>query len=513
MRSTRSLPVVVAGVLLVGACGGGGESVDTGGGGGGGGGEGGTLVAAVAAQPDQFDPHVTTAYPSFQVLENVYDTLVVPNPDDLTFEPSLATDWTTSDDQLTWTFNLRKNVKFHDGSAFDAADVAYSFNRIIEDELQSAFRFATVKRIRAVDADTVEIALKEPTPNLLDNVGNYKGLSIIPEGSAKKSELNRKAIGTGPFKLGKITPGAITVTANKDYWGEGPFLDQVEFRFVSEATTALTGLRSGDVHWTDNIPPQQIESLEGDDAIQLERVPGVDYWYMSLNFEKEPFGNPQFREAVSLGIDREAITEAARFGAATPNQTAIPEGSFWHSEYAPYERDTGRAKQLVEDAGGANTQMGIMVTDEFPESVQAAQVIASQLKEVGIDVKIETEDFATWLDRQGKGDYDAFLLSWLGNLDPFGFYNSQHTCEGSNNYQKYCDKETDRLLNEAATETDRDRRKELYDQAARRIVDDNSYIYLYNPEIVQAWTPEVTGYKIRPDRAINFETVRLGTGS
>ena len=154
MRSTRSLPVVVAGVLLVSACGGGGESVDTGGGGGGGG-EGGTLVAAVAAQPDQFDPHVTTAYPSFQVLENVYDTLVVPNAEDLTMEPSLAESWETSEDNLTWTFTLRDGVKFHDGSDFDSADVVYSYNRIIDEELSNAYRFANVESVEALRRATL----------------------------------------------------------------------------------------------------------------------------------------------------------------------------------------------------------------------------------------------------------------------------------------------------------------------------------------------------------------------
>ena len=129
MRASRSLALAAAGALLLTACGGG-DSVDTGGGDGGGGDN--VLVAAVSAQPDQFDPHVTSAYPSFQVLENVYDTLVVPNAENLTMEPSLAESWETSEDGLTWTFALREGVTFHDGSEFDSADVVYSYNRIID---------------------------------------------------------------------------------------------------------------------------------------------------------------------------------------------------------------------------------------------------------------------------------------------------------------------------------------------------------------------------------------------
>ena len=507
----RTLAALVALALLAAACSGGGEEVDgdalqpgedgTAG--------AGTLVAAISAQPDRLDPHQTTAYPSFQVLENVYDTLVVPSPDDLTMEPSLATEWTVSDDDLTWTFTLRDGVTFHDGSTFEAADVVYSYNRIIDEELANAFRFATVEEVRAVDDTTVEITLTEPTPNLLANLGAFKGMAILPEGTADELDLATEAVGTGPFTLESVEPTQITVAAFDDYWGEGPRVDEVVFRVISEPTTALTDLQAGDVDWTDNIPPQQIESLAGNEQVVLETVPSVDYWYWTANFDRAPFDDPLVRDALAFAIDREAVTEAAKFGAATVNQTAIPEQSFFASDYAPYSHDPERARQLLSDAGVSDLSMGLMVTDEFPETVQAAQVLSSQLGEVGIDVEIQVEDFPTWLDRQGQGDFDAFMLGWLGNIDPFGFYHSQHVCDGSNNYHGYCSEAVDELLGQAAVETDREQRKELYDQAVRHIVDDNSYIYLYNPEVVQAWVPGLSGYTIRADRAINFETVTL----
>lgn len=471
---------------------------------------GGTLIAAISSQPDQLDTHRTTAYASFQVLENVYDTLVVPAAEDLSFQPSLATDWEVSADNLTWTFNLREGVTFHDGSTFEAADVVYSFNRIIDEELANSFRFATVDEITAVDDMTLEIQLSEPTPNLLANVGGFKGMAIIPEGAADDYDLATEAVGTGPFSLEAVEPSEIRLSANPDYWGEGPFVDGVTYRFISEGSTALTELRTGGVHWTDNIPPQEIESLAGSDEVVLETVPSVDYWYWSANFNREPFGNPLVRQALAFAIDRESITQAAKFGAATVNQTAIPETSFWYLDYAPYSHDPDQARQLLEDAGVSDLTMGLMVTDEFPETVQAAQVISSNLADVGIQVEIQSEDFATWLDRQGQGDYDAFMLGWIGNLDPFGYYHAQHVCEGNFNFQGYCNEEVDQLLTDAARETDREARKQLYDQAARQIVDDNSYIYLYNPDVVQAWSPQLEGYTIRPDRAINFEGVRLG---
>ena len=517
----RRLAALLILVLTLAACGGGGESVE----GAGleseatGASEGeaavedapaGTLVAALSARPDQLDPHSTTAYPSFQVLENVYDTLTVPNPETLEMEPSLATEWEVSDDNLTWTFTLREGVTFHDGSEFDSADVVYSFNRIIDEELAASFRFANVEEVSAPDEMTVEIKLSQPTPNMLDNVGSYKGVAILPENAADDLELATEANGTGPFTLESSSADAIELATYEDYWGEPAGVDGVQFRFISEPTTALTELQTGDVDWTDNIPPQQVEQLSGSSDVTLEQVPSVDYWYWTANFDVEPFGDPQVREALSYAIDREAVTEAAKFGAATVNQTAIPEGSFWYSDYAPFEYDPERARELLDEAGVEDLSMGLMVTDEFPETITAAEVMASQLADVGIDVEIQQETFATWLDRQGQGDYDAFMLGWLGNNDPFAFYHAQHVCDGNNNFQNYCNEQTDELLNQAAVETDQDERKRLYDEAVQLIVDDASYMYLYNPDVVQAWKPSVSGYTIRADRAINFETVQLG---
>jgi peptide/nickel transport system substrate-binding protein len=151
-----------------------------------------------------------------------------------------------------------------------------------------------------------------------------------------------------------------------------------------------------------------------------------------------------------------------------------------------------------------------MVTNEFPETIQAAQVMASQLDAVGVTLNIRTEDFATWLDEQSQGNFDAFMLGWLGNIDPDDFYYSQHHSSGSNNYHEFQNQEVDRLLDEARTETDQESRKDLYDQAVKIIVDEASYTYLYNPEVVQGWSPDLKGYTARADRAIRFHEASLG---
>ncbi|MDQ3095392.1 MAG: ABC transporter substrate-binding protein [Actinomycetota bacterium] len=511
MRFRTRLTGLAATLLIITTACSGGDGVDVGGGGGdAGGGAGGELVAAIAAEPDQLDPHKTTAYASFQVLENVYDTLVQPD-ENLDMAPALAESWETSEDQLTWTFKLRDGVTFHNGDELTAEDVVFSYNRIIDEELANSYRFEAIESVKATDDLTVEIKLKQPTPSLLAQIGAFKGMAIVHEENVTSGDVTRNPIGTGPFQLESYTSGdSIQLAAYEDYWGGAPGLASVRYTFVSEPTVALANLQSGEVQWTDNLPPQQVESLEGQDTVEIGRVPSNDYWYFATNQARKPFDDPRVRQALAFAIDRESITEAAKFGLATVNQTAIPETSQWYYDYAPFEQDPDRAQQLLQEAGATNLTMDMMVTNEFPETIQAAQVMASQLDDVGVTLNIRTEDFATWLDEQSQGNFDAFMLGWLGNIDPDDFYYSQHHSSGSNNYHQFQNQEVDRLLDEARTETDQDTRKDLYDQAVKIIVDEASYTYLYNPDVVQGWSPDLTGYTARADRAIRFDEASLG---
>ncbi|HSJ36392.1 MAG TPA: ABC transporter substrate-binding protein [Acidimicrobiia bacterium] len=475
--------------------------------------EGGTLIAAQGAEPDRLDPHLTSAYASFQILENVYDTLVQPG-DDLTMEPALADSWDVSDDQLTWTFTLREGVTFHNGRELVADDVVYSYERIMDPETaaNNAFRFASIESVTAPDDQTVEITLTRPTPNLLVNIGAFKGMAIIPQEIVEDGSIDSTPVGTGPFKFVSSSPDqGILLERNEDYWQEGlPHLDEIRFIQIPDATVKLTNLQTGEVDWIDSVPPQNLADLEGDDSVVLERVPGGDYHYFALNQAREPFDNPDVRRAISMAIDRETIAEAAQFGAATPNQTAIPEGNFWYHDYSPFTSgDIEGAQELLEAAGASDLSIEFMVSSEFPETVTQAQVIASQLEALGVTVEISDVDFGTWLDRQGQGDFDAFMLSWIGNIDPDDFYYAQHHTEGSFNFQGYSNPEVDQLLDDARVETDDAARKALYDQAVEMIVDDASYTYLYNPENIGAWAPHLEGYQVRGDNAVRFVEARL----
>ena len=159
-----------------------------------------------------------------------------------------------------------------------------------------------------------------------------------------------------------------------------------------------------------------------------------------------------------------------------------------------------------------DTDLDMLVTSEYPETVTAAQIIADNLAPLGITVNIRTVDFATWLDEQNNGNFDMLMMGWLGNIDPDDFYYAQHHTGGTSNAQKFSDPEVDRLLDAGRVETNREARGDVYARAATKIADEVSYIYLYNPSVIQAWSTNVSGFESRRDGAVRFRHVQLDQG-
>lgn len=163
-------------------------------------------------------------------------------------QPALAESWTVSPDQLTWTFRLRDGVTWHDGSPFTADDVVYSYRRIIDEKLSNVDKFSAVTDVTAPDPSTVVVRVKEPTPNLLTNLGGFKGMAIVSRRNVESGEIATRPMGTGPFSFASQRSGdSITLAANPNYWGGAPKIPGVTYRFISEPSTALSALQAGEV--------------------------------------------------------------------------------------------------------------------------------------------------------------------------------------------------------------------------------------------------------------------------
>jgi len=478
---------------------------------------GGTLVAAWA-NPVGLDPHATSAYYSYQTLQQVLETLV-DFDNDQNLVPKLAESWTVSDDGLTYTFNLRSDVQFSNGRGFTADDVKYTYDRLLDPDTASgnAWRLGAIDSIEVVDDYTVVFNLNTVNTGFLGKLASGSPVGIIARESVEDGTIDTAPVGTGPFKITDYQPGTVVMLErNEFYWGTDangtqlPYLDALELRIIPDDSVKRSALVSGDVDWTITVPPQALEELDARDDVVVDRSAAPAYWYIGVNTERAPLDDVRVRQAISYAIDRGQITEAATFGTGVPTQDPIPSVSAWAFDYAPYEQNLAQAQALLEEAGVADGfDMLIMPTTEYEESIRAAQVIQAQLAPLGINVTLDTREWADWLDTQGQGNYDTFVCSWNVLLDPDDFFYAQHKTGEVFNFTGYTNPTVDDLLDRGRQETEFADRYAIYEQINREIVNDAVYIYLYNPGNIQAYAANVNGYTARGDQTIRFVTTYL----
>ena len=469
---------------------------------------GGTLVAAWAQDPVSLDPQVTSARSSLQVLENVLDKLVALDPQGKVI-PSLATSWDVSSDGLTWTFHLRHDVKFSNGRPMTAKDVVYTYTRMLDPATGSGQKYllGSTQKVTAVDDYTVQFHLKTPNVALPAHLAAQASTGIIAKESVDNGTIKTQPIGTGPFMIADYQPGTeVVLKKNPYYWKKGlPYLDEVDIKIITDESVRQTGLIAGDVDWAISVPPQSLDQLKNDKNVVVDKTSAGAYWYIGVNLKHKPLDDVRVRHAIAYAINRQDITTAMTFGTGVPTQDPIPSSSAWAYNYAPYSYDPAKAKQLLADAGYPNGfRMQIMPTTQYPESVRGAQVIQQELGAIGIRVTIKNLEWAQWLQEEGKGNYDTYVCSWNGLVDPYDFFYAQHRTGQVFNFTGYSNPKVDKLLDEGNVTQGFDKRKAIYQQVNKMIVDDAPYIYLYNPANIQAYRTYVKGYAARQDQNIDF---------
>lgn len=478
---------------------------------------GGTLQVAFQNDWESLDPHVTSSYSSLQILNNVLETLTTFD-DDLNLVPSLATDWSQSEDGLTWTFNLREGVMFSNGREMTAEDVVFTYERFLDPEGGFSGSSGNIGPegtvITAVDTYTVTITTPDPVgvePILL---GLNKATGIIASESVEEDGSIQIPIGTGPFMIAEVDgTSSITLEANPNYWQEGlPYLDAIVITPMPDDIVRETALQGGEVDWVLAIAPQSYDALVADDSIVVDTAPQLSYDYIGFNLMREPFSDVRVRQAISYAIDRQQICDAAYFGLCDPVQGPVGTGSPWYFDYAPYGDgpDLETAQALLEEAGyGDGFEMEWLPNSQVGETVRAAEVLTAQLSQIGITSTINAPEWAEWLELEGNFMYDAYICSWNGLIDADQYYYLQHHTGLVFNFTGYSNADFDALVNEGRSTDDFDTRYAIYEQANQILVDDAPYVYMYNKQEIRAYASNVHGFVVRPDQANNFWTVWL----
>ncbi len=471
---------------------------------------GGTLTVALHGEIDTIDPHQSVTIVGNQVYQNIVESLVTPNANLDAMEPELATDWTISEDGLTYTFNLRQGVTFHNGQPFTSADVIYSYNRIMNPDFPAAdaSSFTMVEAIEAPDENTVVFKLAYPFGAFLSKL---EQLWIIPNDESIDVEQN--LVGTGPFAFKEwISGDHITLERFANYWDNGkPYLDAVVYRPIPEDATKLVELQTGGLNFISNVPYKDVAKLEQDTNLTVYRTLGVVRDHFGFNVNKPPFDNALVRQAMGYLIDREAIAEAIFEGHAQPAQIAIPE-SHWAFNPAianTYTYDPAKAKELLTEAGYPDGfSATIKVSPTYPLEIKMAELIAEAGREIGVNFEIIQLEWSTWIDEVvSKGDFDTEIVLISGGMDPDDFFYQWHHSGEVFNLWRYSTPELDKMLEDARKASSQEERKALYYQIQDTLIKEAPMVHIVYNESIMASASNVKGFVMTGREDMTFKDV------
>lgn len=500
-KKARIVGLMLAGVValnLFSGCGSSGKSSSTGG--------KNTITISLHQDPPKLDPMLSSAFVDRIVFQSLYDKLV-----DLDSKgnivPMLAEKWEISPDGLVYTFHLKKGVKFHDGTEFNADAVKFNLERDKQKSSNRKGELSAVKEIKVVDPLTVQLILSKPYAPLLSQLTDRAGMMVSPTAAKKLGDKFQTApVGTGPYKFESRSKGnQLVLVKNKDYWkADTPKSDKIVFKIMTDANVALVNLKSGQVDMTNRFPLNEAGKYANDSKISVINQPGPGFKGLMLNMKDPAFQDKRVRQALEKAIDREAIVKVALFGVGTPGRTALSPTS-WAYDAAldkPQPADVEEAKKLLAAAGKADGLSFTIQTDSDPISQQVCQLLQKQFKAINVDMKIQKQDFGTLLDRTDKGDYQMAYMGWSGRTDPDGNFYSWVYSKGTDNFMGYADPTMDQLLEEGRTVTDQGTRKGIYQKIMVQLLDDVPYIYLYHENNVFGLSKAVQGFTPVPDGMI-----------
>ncbi|HEV2123509.1 MAG TPA: ABC transporter substrate-binding protein [Chloroflexota bacterium] len=476
----------------------------------------GTLVVARAADTTGLDPHTQTAFASFRLLELLYEPLVTLDAD-LNIVPALAESWSFSDDAQTLTMTLRQGVTFHDGSPFTSADVKASFERILNEETAAASRanFTSITSIDTPDDYTVQFNLATPDVPILAAMASVGAAIVSDEFISRGGDFAAEAVGTGPFKLESWVPEETTIlSANQDWWGEGPYVDALELRVIPDEASIVAALRAGEVDFALLNDPVIATLLEGDSSVVLNAVPALAYHVFQLNASRPPLDKLEVRQAISCALDRQEVLDTAALGnGEVTGPLTIPAYQLPPDELFCYQKDLDKARELLKEAGLEDgfSLTTIAASAEPPTALSEAQNIQAQLAEIGIDLEIESLELSVYVDRWLAADFDTAVALNGGRPDPYTTYARYFTKDGNLlKVSNYVDDTLDSLMAEGRAESDPQKRFDIFKQFQQHLVEMAPWIWLYHDFEYTAQQPYVTGFVPLPtDSLYSLAQVKL----
>ncbi len=502
----------VLSVLVLSACGGGNSgssgssaTVKT----------GGTLRVAQESEIVTLDPNNSGLVVEREIYYNMYDSLVAIDPG-LKFVPSLATDWKYSD-PTTLTFTLRKGVKFQDGTDFSADAVKFNIDRYLTDpkSLRKS-ELASVDSVEVKDPQTAVFHLKKPDATLLAQLVDRAGMMLSPtavKAGGAGFTVSPINAGTGPFQFVEWKrDDHLTLKRNPNYWKRDssgkqlPYLDQLTYRPMINLDAMLAGLKTSDLDFARGIAAKDVEAIKADSSLVYKDVPALGFQGFEVNSGAEPFNDAAKRKAVALALDRAQYLKNVQFNVGVVSHGPIPPSS-WAAD--PSEKIYDQA----DPAKAKSTATGFsftLKTGNTQDAIQGGQLIQAQLAKAGITVTLSPEDFGKLTTETRAHQFQAALSGWSGRIDPDGNMFAWFHTGGSFNDGQYSNAQVDTDLEQARATTDQAKRKQLYDDAQKALVQDGAYMFTYHPTAQWISSTKVHNFTLFPDTINRFGEVWLG---
>lgn len=473
---------------------------------------GGKLRAAIAGQPDSLDPQTSKLYASAQVYDNLFSKLIDIDADG-SIVGMLATKWTQRDDR-TWVFDLREGVHFHNGDKFTANDVKYTFERMLDPKTASTYAtfFTPLSGVEVASPTQVIFHLSTPYGPFLTNLAADG--QIMNQRAVESSNSAQNPVGTGPFQFVDWVQGDhITLKKFGQYFQPGrPFLDQVTIytgRAVDEARVAA--LRAGELDWLDGVPDQDFTALQADSSLRsvVSTTAGYPEFFL-FNTAKPPMNNKLLREAVAWAIDRKQIRDIVYFKAGEVGSEEVPTGSTWYSHNDPFTAgpNLDLARQKFQQSGASQgLTLRFLAYTQSPQPAKVGQVLAQQLKPLGINVEVDAFDTAVWFSKLIHNDYEISILFNERTIDPDGFYSLFWVKNGGDNSTGYYNPTLEPLIQGAAAETDPGKRRSLYTQVRQVVFDDLPGMFIHYRVFSYFMRGNVAGSTSNPTLELRFDRV------
>ncbi|PTX64697.1 peptide/nickel transport system substrate-binding protein [Melghirimyces profundicolus] len=472
------------------------------------------LVYASTADVVGLSPIKTNDRASARALDQIYETLFTRDPKTMEIQPLLAESYEQKDPN-TLEITLKKGIKFHDGTPFNAEAVKYTFDKF-RDPKTAAPRASLLEPIDEVivkDEFTVVLKTKKPYGPLLAALA-HSNASIVSPTADKKGNLMKKPVGTGPFKFKKWVPGdKLILEANEDYREGAPKLKEVEFRVVPEVSTAISLLETGEVDLVDSLQPEHLDRLKNNQKVNVKTNDGTPVTYLGFNMKKGPGKDKTFRQAVAHSINQEEVVDALK-GVAHSSKGIIGPKVFGYNkeiEKEGYDYDVKKAQKLLKEAGMDDKTMTITTanTGNYPT---LAELVQGQLSKAGLKTKIQTLEFGAYLDRLRKGDFEMVIGGWTNSTGDGSelLYPQLHSDNiGASNGTQTSIPKADELIDQTRTTTDKEKRLKVLHEANQLLVKEAPWVPLHHGVIVIATSKNVQGLEVDPTGEWHLQNVSL----